>query len=574
MNELELEAAGYKKQYDYTQYSHDNHVNVIPEEAFRRLVADTFSVITDQLKQTYGPYGSTMMISDQSETTTTKDGWNLYNKLYFSHQYKREVYIAIKKIINRVNSIVGDGTTTCILLAEKIFNSIRPLLDNPDHKRNVEKILNDIEEALNNTDFNASPITRKLTKTSMFNIIRLASNYDDEIIQQLMDAFEPIVDQDGYVSAINQVIPDDMLRPYETSSRVSYEVQHIPGKYRVRIKMNPEHTLLFAKPTRVKVVMYNYTFGEMQWLQYSKRFNLDTPIFIIARSFDKNMDKLYANYTGTCSVMKQPLKIFLVTMEGKYLQDELSDLAAVCNTDIHRQSDGVEVDIDALPEYDISVFNYNCLCFYDVESPSKYINNLEVEIADEKSFVHRLEVTKRIRALSLDRKDSIIKIHAGTSLELQLNKDKIDDCTKVVESAFEFGTVPNLLFYGAHTIHDIMPDMETKYGAFGKSVCETIQSSIMGIFDLIWESKYGNDITNRDELKHVFYDETDGDQSFDILQNELIPSQQLGTSAQYDIEVLVASLSIVKYLLTSRALIFDCYTMQSQGDQGYYTRVD
>ena len=54
--ELELQMAGLKKQYDYTEFAHNAHVNVIPESDFKRLVSDTFKTITFVLKQTYGPY--------------------------------------------------------------------------------------------------------------------------------------------------------------------------------------------------------------------------------------------------------------------------------------------------------------------------------------------------------------------------------------------------------------------------------------------------------------------------------------------------------------------------------------
>ena len=42
----ELDIMGYSKVYDYTQFSHDHHINVIPENDFKRLVEDTFKTIT------------------------------------------------------------------------------------------------------------------------------------------------------------------------------------------------------------------------------------------------------------------------------------------------------------------------------------------------------------------------------------------------------------------------------------------------------------------------------------------------------------------------------------------------
>ena len=93
---LEMDMAGYKPMYDYTQYSHDNHVNVIPEINFKRLVSDTFKVITDTLRKTYGPYGSTILIASANTVTSTKDGHNVFEVMGFSHHYKKMVYLAIK----------------------------------------------------------------------------------------------------------------------------------------------------------------------------------------------------------------------------------------------------------------------------------------------------------------------------------------------------------------------------------------------------------------------------------------------------------------------------------------------
>ena len=131
--------------YDYTQYSHDNDVNVIPDADYRRLVADTFRTICNTMRQTYGPYGSSVIITEQNQTTATNDGYNTFEALHFSHNYKQQVYLSIQDIINRVNENVGDGTTSCILLAEKMFNELKGVAKNADDERKVKKILEMIE---------------------------------------------------------------------------------------------------------------------------------------------------------------------------------------------------------------------------------------------------------------------------------------------------------------------------------------------------------------------------------------------------------------------------------------------
>jgi hypothetical protein len=198
---------------------------------------------------------------------------------------------------------------------------------------------------------------------------------------------------------------------------------------------------------------------------------------------------------------------------------------------------------------------------------------------DQGRYVRKTILKDRIRALSLQQKDSIVSVKAGTSLELKMTADKIDDCVAIAKSAFDHGIVPNLLFYGNDRIDQMLSAVSEKFASFGTGVISAIEEAIADLFLDIYESKHGkilvSDETNEiAQLMLDFYNNNDGDASFNIITDELVRMETLPTSAQYDIEVLVAAISIVKYLLASRALIFDACLMPTQGDQGRYVRTD
>lgn len=584
MNEMEIEAMGYSKQYDYTQYSHDNHVNVIPEDAFHHLVTDTFKVITDVLRQTYGPYGSTILISDQNETTTTKDGYNIYCAMGFSHHYKRMVYLAIKKIIERVNNNVGDGTTSCILLAEKIFNRINELIKTPEDKRNIKTILDQLEEHLQSSvemQVDSIPdggVISPLTETAMNNLIMLASNYDTELTDQLMNAFIPICkdasNPDSKVVKMNNVIVDTDV-PYEVS-KTTYKVDYLPGNYRVRINMDSEFALSLSTPTKVKVLLYDHSFGASDWVNFFEGYDKESYIFIIARNFQKTfLENEYKRYLMQRGLVKLPATIYLCQILGDYIQDELADLGAVLQTKVRTIND-LEVRMDEVPDVSLCVYNMNCLCFFDVESPDEYLYRLTLERSTEKSYVRRSILTDRIRALAMNTQDTLITVKAESSLEMKMISDKLDDCISIVKSAFNYGIVPNLLWYASdrimrHTPHDEEHKLSMK-------VHEAISKSIMELADDIFYSKHSEptneEKTKWESVKTRYYLDTKGENSFDIITDEVVERTILPTSAQYDMEILIASISIVKYLLSSRALIFDAFLMTPQGDQGYFVKND
>ena len=60
------------------------------------------------------------------------------------------------------------------------------------------------------------------------------------------------------------------------------------------------------------------------------------------------------------------------------------------------------------------------------------------------------------------------------------------------------------------------------------------------------------------------------DCSYDVLEDTFCETSSLATSVQYDIEVVCATLEIVRFLLTSRGLIFDSCLLQMHGDNGTY----
>ena len=81
----------------------------------------------------------------------------------------------------------------------------------------------------------------------------------------------------------------------------------------------------------------------------------------------------------------------------------------------------------------------------------------------------------------------------------------------------------------------------------------------------VWRSKYlGNKDIEGLKVCDEFYNEKY--QSYDIVEETFSPTTDFPTSAQYDLEVIVAAISIVKYLLTSGAFIFDTFLMANQPD--------
>lgn len=586
-NDIELQMNGFERVYDYSQYAHDNNINVIPEKDFKRLVSDTFKTITETLRATYGPYGSSWIITDQSETTTTKDGYHVFQSMGFNHTYKRMVYLAISKIIERVNRNVGDGTTSCILLAEKIFNNINNAVTSTNDQRLILDTLSDIENSLQDSrkieDDIASNKILPLTVDALTNLINLAANYDNDLTNNILSALSPTIEpKTGKVTGVRTIVTAEEIS-LDAGSSVVYKIDYLPGDYRVRINMSIDDITEFGSPKDVRVVIYDHAFNQADWKNFIKNYN-NEPTIILARSFTHGfMNQEWLDFRKEILAAKRfgqgdgVLRVYLAEVKGDFVQHEIQDLAAVIGTEA-RDLNALVVDHDDLPTCKVSVYHGNCLAFYDVKDNdvSDYINKLRLELEndDSHSYIKETELKDRIKALSMKYKDTVLTVKASSTLEATLIKDKIDDCVAIVNSALNSGIVPNLLIYAYHRLSDMAGESESD--SLHKTVCVEMSEAITGLCADIWRSKYGDKI-DADRIDHeinciYLQDNTHGFESFNIIDEKLCDATDLPTSAQYDLEVVVAAISIVKYLLSGKGLIFDAHILPAVNDGGHYAQ--
>ena len=588
INETELQAMGYKQKFDYSQYSHDNDVNVIPKNDFKRLIRDTFKTITEVVKETYGPYGSQYTLNELNQTSSTKDGYNTFEAIHFSHQYKQMVKLAIGKICSRVNEVVGDGTTSCLLLAEKIFDSINETLKTPEDERRIDSILTDIQKFFNDSLEFAKEyaLVKPLDTRSLESVIMMAANHDKRLRDVLINGLDVKYDSEGLVTSINNIIVQTRI---DQSVSTKYEILKMPGQYRVEVAMMPGDIATLSEKCDVVMVVYDHPFRDSDWEKfkdaYKNKYCLDKKvprinedgtlskpgplnlptIMICATGFNKStIDQWIQPWLQQELRVGHEHNFIRAEIKGIYPKNELRDLAAIANVECHNAYAPVIKSEEFDKHVTVSVFNNNCLCLYNVKPPTEYIEGINIDMQLEETPGRRSSMKKRIKALTMEKNDTTINVTVPNSLEEKMLKDKIDDCTSIIESAFEYGCVPNLFKY-AHKILEMYKSDERS-----SIVVEQIMKSIEGIFTDIWISKNGTNVGCKDRCA-AYYSSYSA--SYDVVEDTFVDVESLSTSVQYDIEVICATLEIVKFLLTSRGLIFDSCILQMHGDKGTYVPV-
>lgn len=158
-------------------------MNVVTKEEYTSLAKFVFQRVVDVLSKSYGPYGSMTLINRAGYRFSTKDGWRILMYTVFDgNPYYQAIHRMIFEVCEQMNDTVGDGTTTVILLANRMYEC---LIDHMDEIETMDlpprEIFNAFDNLLKQITAKIEEKARDFTAEDVRSIARIATN-DDEVI--------------------------------------------------------------------------------------------------------------------------------------------------------------------------------------------------------------------------------------------------------------------------------------------------------------------------------------------------------------------------------------------------------
>ena len=325
-------------------------INVLDSKTFQGRVSEIFQMTSDALSKSYGPYGSSTIISDYPYNHITKDGFSIMKKLSFS----KDVTIvddAIKSLIeapcSRLNYAVGDGTTTAIIAVNEIYQNfmmnknnieIFNLVPPRDILKAYNSVRDEIIEALDDEIEFIDVTDHEKMVEAMRKVATISSNADDEIVSMITQLYDeldyPLIDitkaSDGITKATitrgyhyNAVLKDAI---YVTNDNFTGEYQNVD-------------ILIFDH----KITME--TFKSIIYPLNEECRKVKRHLVIIAPSYDDvAMMNVRRNLNGEFKAMNDVNLILMAgSMTAGLNRDLCEDFAIVLNTTIINM--GLEKDI-------------------------------------------------------------------------------------------------------------------------------------------------------------------------------------------------------------------------------------
>jgi len=151
--------------------------------------------ISDILAKTFGPHGSTTIIEDrQMHHVATKDGYTLLKYLTSSNDLERVILEFIKRASMRLVRVVGDGSTSAVIVSAEIAKSIRKFMDeHPEiYTGDLMNALSEISEQIQKKVLEHAVQITEENMDKLEDVVRISTNNNIETSKLITDVYRKI----------------------------------------------------------------------------------------------------------------------------------------------------------------------------------------------------------------------------------------------------------------------------------------------------------------------------------------------------------------------------------------------
>lgn len=488
------------------------------------------------VQSTHGPKGKNVIINDGSiYPKFTKDGATVAKACDTNDQYKYIGMSMIKQVIDKVDSLSGDGTTTSTIYTDTLLNKAY-------HLASLDLNVNEIRKGMNLASEKAEDFlkSKSIFTKDIKAIANVSSNGNKEISDLLYEAFSSI-GEEGIVQ-LSDSYKRDGTSYVDLSQGIKWN-QGFPSSLFITDEVDSS-----AKIINPYILIYATGVEDLKPIEniINQTTRENRNLVIIAPYFDN----IVFNYAVSNGVL-------LINSPGKSLnkekiQEEIQDLAIVVNTKIIPDVESTSNLINSLNDLGtaalvVSKINSTTITQPDelsedhikkyetyVEGLKKRINDNDELSINEMEFLH-----ERIARLT----GGIATIHVGapTLIEKEEKIDLITDAMNSVKSSLKDGILPGggvaMLKTSDYLLQnkDIQKDLSDEAKKGYTIVCEALRECAKNLYKSVWPNDYQYKVQ---EISH--------EKDFNIGYN-LITEQKCDLVKEGIIDATAIEYNVVKY---------------------------
>jgi len=404
------------------------------DSARQKLLAGV-NVLADAVKVTLGPKGRNVVLDKSfGAPTVTKDGVSVAKEIELEDKFENMGAQMVKEVASQTSDVAGDGTTTATVLAQSILNeglkSVAAGMNPMDLKRGVDKAVTALVGEVSSL---SSPCE---DSKAIAQVGTISANSDEavgEIIAEAMDK----VGKEGVITVEDGSGLENELDVVEGMQfdRGYLSAYFINNQDSMSADLENPFILLFDK----KISNIRDMLPLLETVAKAGR-----PLLVIAEDVEGE-----ALATLVVNNMRGIVKVAAVKAPGfgdrrKAMLEDIAILTGgtVISEEVGLSLEGAtEADLGSAKRVQISKENTTIIDGAgDVKNIEGRVAQIRAQIEETSSDYDREKLQERVAKLAGGV--AVIKVGAGTEIEMKEKKARVEDALHSTRAAVEEGVVP------------------------------------------------------------------------------------------------------------------------------------
>ncbi|KAA0874101.1 chaperonin GroEL [Nitrincola tapanii] len=403
-------------------------------DARQRMLAGV-NILADAVKTTLGPKGRNVVLEKSfGAPLVTKDGVSVAKEIELKDKFENMGAQMVKEVASKANDVAGDGTTTATVLAQAIVNeglkSVAAGMNPMDLKRGIDKATAAVVEELRKM---AVPCA---DSKSIAQVGTISANSDAEIGRIIAEAMER-VGKEGVITVEEGSGFENELDVVEGMQfdRGYLSPYFINNQETMSAELDDPFLLLVDK----KISNIRELLPVLEQVAKSSR-----PLLIIAEDVEGE-----ALATLVVNTMRGIVKVCAVKAPGfgDRRKAMLQDIAILTGGQVISEEIGLSLETATLEHLGhakrVSITKENTTIVDGAGSQADIearVQQIRVQIEETTSDYDREKLQERVAKLAGGV--AVIKVGAGTEVEMKEKKARVDDALHATRAAVEEGVVP------------------------------------------------------------------------------------------------------------------------------------
>ena len=404
-------------------------------DAARQLMLDGVNVLADAVKVTLGPKGRNVVLDKSfGAPTVTKDGVSVAKEVELQDKFENMGAQMVKEVASQTSDAAGDGTTTATVLAQAIVNeglkSVAAGFNPMDLKRGIDKAVTKAVESIQSM---SEPCA---DSTAIAQVGTISANSDGEVGDIIAEAMEK-VGTEGVITV-------------EEASGIENELEVVEGMQFDRGYLSPyfinNQDKMITELEDPMILLHDKKISNIRELLplLEAVAKAGKSLLIIAEDVEGE-----ALATLVVNNMRGVVKVSACKAPGfgDRRKAMLEDIAILTGGTVISEEVGLNLEgatLESLGTAKKVVLSKENTTVIDgagtQDNISGRVNQIRAQIEETSSDYDREKLQERVAKLAGGV--AVIKVGAGSEIEMKEKKARVEDALHSTRAAVEEGVVP------------------------------------------------------------------------------------------------------------------------------------